>query len=491
MRTRAVVAAVILSAGTSALIAAPDANAVPAYAHLGAFAERAPDADTAHLRRIAVDRASDRLYVTDLVSDEVRVFDATDTGVTEQAPFGGGTLTDPTGIAVDQTTGAVFVADTSGVHKYDRTLTPDASFRGVTVTGPLAFDQTSGELVVADATDNLVKRFRADGTASGTLDGTGSADGTFTGLTDVAVDSSGDTIVVDSTGDVGAGLGTSRVERFAADGSSEGPVGAVPAAAVVAVGADDEVYVSGNQSSALTSQSLTVDVFGSDGTSQQTMTLPGEPFAPGSTLYGTVTGIAVAGGGRARAYVATDVSGPPFAGVYGSSTVQIYERPVPARPGVTTGQPQYVSADTIRFAGTVDPNLLGTTYWVEYGRDASYGNRFPVGRDAELDAGADPLPVRLQVGGFEPATTYHYRIVARNALGTSSGDDRVVATAATAPPAQPYRYELVSPIDKNGGDIQGPSGYGTVRSTPPVTRSSTTPRTPSRSPTPASSSTAT
>jgi hypothetical protein len=54
--------------------------------------------------------------------------------------------------------------------------------------------------------------------------------------------------------------------------------------------------------------------------------------------------------------------------------------------------------------------------------------------------------------GLQPGTTYHYRLVAQNSIGTSVGEDRTFTTLT--PGAIPARaYEQVTPVDKLGATI--------------------------------------
>ena len=82
-------------------------------------------------------------------------------------------------------------------------------------------------------------------------------------------------------------------------------------------------------------------------------------------------------------------------------------------PIAATGGAQSVTATTATLPGTVTPDGLPTTYYVEYGQTTRYGEQapFPVG---EAGAGASPVGVVVPVGRLEPGTTYHYRIVATN-----------------------------------------------------------------------------
>jgi hypothetical protein len=105
-----------------------------------------------------------------------------------------------------------------------------------------------------------------------------------------------------------------------------------------------------------------------------------------------------------------------------------------AAPDVTTGDAA-PGATTAALNGTVDPNGVETSYHFEYGTGTEYGLET---RTEAAGAGADPLAVQATLSGLSPSTTYHYRLVASNADGTSRGLDRTfTTTAAPANPAVP------------------------------------------------------
>lgn len=68
---------------------------------------------------------------------------------------------------------------------------------------------------------------------------------------------------------------------------------------------------------------------------------------------------------------------------------------------------------------------------------------------------SSPIPVSATIGGLEPDTTYHYRLVAGNSVGpTTIGADHILRTFANAPSGSGLpdgrAYEMVSPPKKLG-----------------------------------------
>jgi hypothetical protein len=87
-----------------------------------------------------------------------------------------------------------------------------------------------------------------------------------------------------------------------------------------------------------------------------------------------------------------------------------------------------IGAAGTTFKGTVNPESLATTYYVEYGATTDYGTST---RALKLLVGTDPVGIACVAPWIEPGATVHYRIVATNSGGTTHGADRTF----TAPPA--------------------------------------------------------
>lgn len=118
-------------------------------------------------------------------------------------------------------------------------------------------------------------------------------------------------------------------------------------------------------------------------------------------------------------------------------------------PEVQTGPVQHRTATSAQLLGSINPNKLETTYRFEYGPTADYGSSAPV-PDASAGAGGQERQVVQHVGGLDPDRTYHYRLVATNARGTTEGADRQFTTrAASAAGAGERVYEMVTLPDKN------------------------------------------
>jgi hypothetical protein len=95
-------------------------------------------------------------------------------------------------------------------------------------------------------------------------------------------------------------------------------------------------------------------------------------------------------------------------------------------PGAVTTTASSVTHNVARLHGTVTANGLATTWWFEYGTSTRYGAKTPT-RGA--GRGTRPVNVSYRLTRLRAATTYHYRLVARNAAGTTRGPDVAFTTA--------------------------------------------------------------
>jgi DNA-binding beta-propeller fold protein YncE len=130
---------------------------------------------------------------------------------------------------------------------------------------------------------------------------------------------------------------------------------------------------------------------------------------------------------------------------------------VAAAPAVQTLPPTDVTMTGAEMYGTINAFGQATTYHFEYGSDTSYGLRVPVGRDVSAGVGRAPRPVSAPLSGLQPGVTYHYRLVAENATGTTAGGDQLFTTALGS--SQVRGYEQVSPVDKSTSAITESIGF--------------------------------
>jgi len=91
-----------------------------------------------------------------------------------------------------------------------------------------------------------------------------------------------------------------------------------------------------------------------------------------------------------------------------------------SEPAVTTGNATAITPTSATVNATVNPEGQSTTYYFEYGTTTSYGSKTS---SADAGSGSTDVKVSTQVEPLAPNTTYHYRVVATNASGTTLGAD--------------------------------------------------------------------
>lgn len=400
-----------------------------------------PDDTHVHQQRIAVEHATGNILATNTVTDQIDVYAPALLGGALLTSFGAGQLTNPFGIAIDQNSGAIYVSDPGGNRIVRYTVTPgapptytlDADFAAngpVLGTGtgeigdfaaPLAIDQSAGKLLVADPGNNRVERFTLAGGYDGlSFDGADSAGdpagyafaGAFAGLLDIAVDSTGDIMVVDANGDIADGAGESRVLRFSSTGVYERRIGAsLSRPATVGIRpVNDEVFVSWNQD-AVYNDVPRLDSFTDDGTAIGSVQLPPQN-APSGTMWSLVTGVALDDGADGRLYVGSDADRSQYNGSYGLWSIQALA-PY-GSPEVADERATKLTPTTATVSATLFTNAAATTYHFEYG---------VVGQGLTNSTPSTVLPPLYPPGifrkltGLQPDTEYQFRLVADNGLG--------------------------------------------------------------------------
>jgi len=96
-----------------------------------------------------------------------------------------------------------------------------------------------------------------------------------------------------------------------------------------------------------------------------------------------------------------------------------------AAPAATTGGFADLTQQSVTLLGKVNPSGARTTYVFQFGPTTRYGGVTPTG---VATAGAGTLNVTGALAALAPFTTYHYRLVAKNANGTTRGKDRTFTT---------------------------------------------------------------
>ncbi len=119
-------------------------------------------------------------------------------------------------------------------------------------------------------------------------------------------------------------------------------------------------------------------------------------------------------------------------------------------PNVTTQAASGVMETSVTLNALVNPNYDSTSVLFEYGLTSAYGAT--IAASPSPLTGFSPSAVSAAPSGLLPNTTYHFRTVATNTAGTTSGDDLTFTTLAAAPTA------LTNPataVTSNGATFNG------------------------------------
>ena len=120
-----------------------------------------------------------------------------------------------------------------------------------------------------------------------------------------------------------------------------------------------------------------------------------------------------------------------------------------------------VSATQATLETRIDPLGNDTTYAFQYGTNSC--NTTPTActsipsPPADIGSGETDVPESQTITGLTPATTYHYRVIDHNTLGTSEGHEQTFTTQpATATLALPddRAWEMITPPNKQGAPVE-------------------------------------
>jgi len=96
-----------------------------------------------------------------------------------------------------------------------------------------------------------------------------------------------------------------------------------------------------------------------------------------------------------------------------------------AAPTISAVGSAGVTFSTAVLHGQVNPHGQATNYYFQYGKTSGYGAQTPL---APAGNGTIQLKVTQQLSGLQALSTYHYRLVATSAAGTSTSTDHTFTT---------------------------------------------------------------
>jgi hypothetical protein len=387
---------------------------------------------------VAVLQSSGAIFATDpgAVAPGVQIFDAAGavTGTFAIAP----SYSSPGAIAIDSSGagdvvyvgavdgsshGAVLPYSTAGVA--GTPLTPDA---GTTFANPVAIavDPADGTVYAGALSAGgapIIEKFNNLGVFQTSFDGSNGA-AALTAIQSLGVDGAGRLYVSDGA----------KVYRYSAAGAYQLTVDdpsadGFPVRGIAVDATSNEVYVNEPNDGGHIGR---IRVFSVGGTVSQ------QEFS--TNFFGFIVGLAV--NETSKTVLTADTN---------QQTIERYA--AFAGSTVTTTAAASIDGNNETLNGTIDPEgISGTTYHFEWGADTSYQG----GSTAPLDPGSgnSPAPVTDTATGLSPATTYHYRLVGANANGTITANDQTFTTAP-GPPVLDANPASANPISATGATLNG------------------------------------
>ncbi|GEM_PF-871861 len=115
-------------------------------------------------------------------------------------------------------------------------------------------------------------------------------------------------------------------------------------------------------------------------------------------------------------------------------------------PIVTTLAADNIAQSSAELHATVNPNGSSTSAHFEWGQNTSYGNTTPT---VALGSGTGVVSFTQSLSGLIANTAYHFRVVAQNGNGASTGLDQSFSTSAASGPA----LDIPLTVRDNGPDM--------------------------------------
>ena len=159
-------------------------------------------------------------------------------------------------------------------------------------------------------------------------------------------------------------------------------------------------------------------------------TVPSAPIGSDEVPHGVSNEISELAAGATYHFrvVATNFGGTSYSADHTFST--------PGPPAIEAASTSGLTSTSATLEAKVRAVFSPTTYHFEYGTGTSYGAITPEGPSIGADNVAHA--VSQAISGLAPGTTYHFRLVATNGVGTTAGPDQTFKTdVAAVPPPQP------------------------------------------------------
>jgi sugar lactone lactonase YvrE len=400
---------------------------------------------------------------------------------------GNGQLDEPYGVAVNESTHDVYVVDKgndrvevfssagvyigqfngSGTLAGEGSAAPTGQFSApesiaVDNSGNLLTDPSAGDVYVADTGHKVIDKFSSTGSYIGQLT-TGSS--AYERLDGVAVDKNGTLWVY-------LGNATKTVESFSDAVANEFlsaralQVGGEPG---FAVDSEDNLYVDwngGSYTAVVAKLTSTGSLIKEEIDPLESTTAVAVDLSNNNLYVDNISSIGLfssegklierLGSGNLKGGIGVAIdssSGTVYAVDSTADTVDVFELEPYSPPVVESESVSDVASTSATLAAQINPRGSSTEYRFEYGLSTSYGTSAPI-PDGSIASGFGASGVSMHRAELLADTTYHYRIVVHNELGTVDGPDHMFTTQSAGgnelalPDGR--AWELVSPADKNG-----------------------------------------
>ncbi len=398
---------------------------------------------------------------------------------------GASALSGPSGVAVNNETGDVYVVDKghNRVEEFNSTGSTvlgefDGAAAGHALLAPegiavdnsgSALDPSAGDVYVVDTGHSVIDKFSSSGTYIGQLTETSSGS-PFGELDGVAVDAAGMVWVYQASGEIDS-FSDALGNEYLSQRSS--PFGTNPG---FAVDSEDNLYVHRGSGFFAKLNSAGEALIGEIGIESESDSMAAAVNPSSDEVFidtaHTVSVFSSSGSllnrfGAEQGFehirhgsgIAVDTaSSTVYVADAAGDRVDVFTAVVPL-PLIDNAAAINVTGKSADLTAKINPRGFDTTYRFEYGTSTAYGTSVPI-PDGDIGSGSNDVSVNQHLAGLAASTTYHYRVVARNALGTQISPDHtfIYATGGTGLPDN-RAYEMVTPPHKNGALI-GESFFG-------------------------------
>ncbi len=329
------------------------------------------------------------------------------------------------------------------------------NFSGFFTDVQIAVD-SAGDVYVPVVPENEVLEYSPSGTLLKTF--TGSGAGVLEEPTGVAVDSSGNLWVAGDNRIVELDSGDAPVEV----NGKPVEIGSEGVWSVALDGHGDVLGLVSNDADAcgeMSAPCLHLVEYGSEGRQLADVGAGsfGVPETGATTRFYSGVAVNEASG---RVYVMDGLKETVW--VFGPPTAPVVGKELTAEVGVSEA----------KLGALVNPGGIETSYRFEYGPTNAYGSSAPF-PDGSVGEGVESHAVWASASGLAPGSTYHYRVVASNEVGTIYGPDQTFTTLSAEQAACPNEqrrggfsarlpdcraYELVTPLVEVSSQFDASSG---------------------------------